>query len=74
MCFWSPREKSGASLRHERAGRIDLTEQNVSLLKSGKVRGIRFDTLSKIRPPLGCQPGDRLENQPDTEMARSEVK
>ncbi len=47
------------------AERIDLTEQNLSLLKSGKVRGIRFDTLSKICAALDCQPGDLLEYRPD---------
>ncbi len=49
----------------ELAERIDLTEQNVSLLKSGKVRGIRLDTLSKICAVLDCQPGDLLEYRPD---------
>ena len=47
------------------AERIGLTEQNVSLLKSGKVRGIRFETLSKICAVLDCQPGDILEFVPD---------
>lgn len=45
----------------ELAERIGITEQNVSLLKSGKVRGIRFDTLEKICQVLQCQPGDILE-------------
>lgn len=49
----------------ELAERIGLTEQNVSLLKSGKVRGIRFETLSKICAVLNCQPGDILEYIPD---------
>ena len=44
----------------ELAERIGITEQNVSLLKSGKVRGIRFDTLDKICEALDCQPGDIL--------------
>lgn len=44
----------------ELAERIGLSEQNVSLLKSGKVRGIRFDTLARICDVLGCQPGDLL--------------
>lgn len=48
----------------ELAERIDLTEQSISLLKSGKVRGIRFDTLSKICAVLDCQPGDILEYRP----------
>jgi putative transcriptional regulator len=45
----------------ELAERIGITEQNVSLLKSGKVKGIRFDTLEKICETLDCQPGDILE-------------
>ena len=44
----------------ELAERIGITEQNVSLLKSGKVKGIRFDTLAKICEVLQCQPGDIL--------------
>jgi putative transcriptional regulator len=43
---------------------IGITEQNVSLLKSGKVRGIRFETLSRICLVLDCQPGDILEYVP----------
>ena len=49
----------------ELAERIGITEPNVSLLKSGKVKGIRFDTLEKICEVLECQPGDILEYQPD---------
>jgi putative transcriptional regulator len=45
----------------ELAERIGITEQNVSLLKSGKVKGVRFDTLSAICAVLQCQPGDVLE-------------
>lgn len=40
---------------------VGITEQNISLLKSGKVRGIRFDTLDAICKALDCQPGDILE-------------
>jgi putative transcriptional regulator len=47
----------------ELSERIGLTEQNVSLLKSGKVKGIRFDTLDKICTVLDCQPGDILEHR-----------
>jgi len=43
------------------AERIGITEQNLALLKSGKVRGVRFDTLNKICEALNCQPGDLLE-------------
>ena len=49
----------------ELAERIGITEPNVSLLKSGKVKGIRFDTLEKICEVLECQPGDILEWRPD---------
>ncbi|MGX7743926.1 helix-turn-helix domain-containing protein [Rhodopseudomonas parapalustris] len=45
----------------ELAVQIGITEQNVSLLKSGKVKGIRFETLSHICAVLDCQPGDILE-------------
>jgi putative transcriptional regulator len=45
----------------ELAERIGITEQNVSLLKAGKVRGVRFDTLENICRALDCQPGDLLE-------------
>jgi putative transcriptional regulator len=45
---------------------IGITEQNVSLLKSGKVKGIRFDTLERICVALKCQPGDILEYRPDS--------
>ena len=45
----------------ELAQKIDLTEANLSLLKSGKVKGIRFATLDAICAELQCQPGDLLE-------------
>lgn len=43
------------------AERIGITEQNLSLLKSGKVKGVRFETLARICAELDCQPGDLLE-------------
>ncbi|MEZ5557114.1 MAG: helix-turn-helix transcriptional regulator [Pseudomonadales bacterium] len=43
------------------AERIGISEQNLSLLKSGKVRGVRFETLGAICRELECQPGDLLE-------------
>ena len=49
----------------ELAERVGITEQNISLLKSGKVRGVRFDTLEAICAVLQCQPGDILEYRPD---------
>jgi len=47
------------------AEQVGITEQNISLLKSGKVKGVRFDTLEKICAVLECQPGDILEYRPD---------
>ena len=44
----------------ELAQHVDITEQNISLLKTGRVRGIRFTTLEKICETLKCQPGDIL--------------
>jgi putative transcriptional regulator len=45
----------------ELAERIGITEVNVSLLKGGRVKGVRFETLAKICEVLECQPGDILE-------------
>lgn len=45
----------------ELAEAVGITEQNISLLKSGKVKGIRFETLARICEVLECQPGDLLE-------------
>ncbi|MCP4822377.1 MAG: helix-turn-helix transcriptional regulator [Shimia sp.] len=44
---------------------VGVTEANLSLLKSGKVKGIRFNTLEAICAYLGCQPGDILEYVPE---------
>lgn len=46
---------------------VGITEQNLSLLKSGKVRGVRFQTLARICAALDCQPGDILEHRPGPE-------
>jgi putative transcriptional regulator len=53
----------------ELAERIGITEQNLSLLKSGKVRGVRFETLASICAVLQCQPGDLLEFVPGPDGA-----
>jgi putative transcriptional regulator len=45
----------------ELAELVGITEQNISLLKSGKVKGVRFETLEKICRALNCQPGELLE-------------
>lgn len=55
----------------ELAERIGITEQNVSLLKSGKVKGMRFDTLERICEVLGCQPGDILEYRSGDDLTQS---
>ena len=47
------------------AAHIGITEANLSLLKSGKVRGVRFETLEKICEYLNCQPGDLLVYEPE---------
>ena len=48
----------------ELAEAIGITEANLSLLKSGKVKGVRFETLEAICQQLECQPGDLLEYVP----------
>ncbi|MCJ9427442.1 helix-turn-helix domain-containing protein [Kordiimonas marina] len=47
------------------AQHIGITEANLSLLKSGKVKGVRFATLEAICDYLECQPGDILKYEPD---------
>ena len=49
----------------ELSERIDITLANLSILKTGKARAIRFSTLQAICTALACQPGDLLEYQPD---------
>lgn len=43
------------------AAAIGITEANLSLLKSGKVKGVRFDTLARLCEALDCKPGDLLD-------------
>ena len=47
------------------AERVDITLANLSILKTGKARAIRFSTLEAICQALDCQPGDLLEFTPD---------
>jgi putative transcriptional regulator len=49
----------------ELASRIGISVTNLSLLKTGKVKGIRFSTLEAICRELECQPGDILEYLPE---------
>lgn len=51
----------------ELAERIDITPANLSVLKTGKAKAIRFTTLDAICKELDCQPGDILEYRPDEE-------
>lgn len=46
------------------AEHVGITEANMSLLKQGKVKGVRFDTLEKICAYLQCQPADLLVYEP----------
>ena len=49
----------------ELAGRIDMALPNLSILKTGKARAIRFSTLEAICEALSCQPGDLLRFEED---------
>ena len=49
----------------ELAERVDITPANLSILKNGKARAIRFSTLEAICRELDCQPGDIIEYRPD---------
>ena len=49
----------------ELAERVDITLANLSILKTGKARAIRFSTLEAICDALGCQPGDVMAFRPD---------
>ena len=50
---------------NELARRIQLTDSNLSILKTGKARAIRIGTLEALCRELNCQPGDLLEYKPD---------
>jgi len=51
------------------AAAIGISEQNLSLLRSGKVKGVRFSTLQRICAVLDCQPGDLLAYEPGSEVS-----
>lgn len=53
----------------ELAEEVGITLSNLSLLKTGKVRGIRFNTLNAICRALDCKPGEILDYEPDTEAS-----
>lgn len=54
----------------ELAIEIGITEQNLSLLRTGKIKGVRFSTLEQICQILDCQPGDILEYIPEDKPLR----
>lgn len=49
----------------ELSEKLDITMANVSILKNGKAKAIKLETLNKLCRALDCQPGDLLEYQPD---------
>ena len=50
---------------NELAQKVDMTNVNLSNLKTGKMKGIRFETMNSICRALNCQPGDIFELTPD---------
>ncbi|BDZ73910.1 MULTISPECIES: helix-turn-helix domain-containing protein [Methylophaga] len=52
---------------NELAKRVGISEQNLSILKTGKAKAIRLSTLDAICTALNCQPGDLLEYHPEEE-------
>ena len=51
---------------NELSEKVDITLSNLSILKTGKARAIRFTTLESICNALDCQPGDLLHYQPES--------
>jgi putative transcriptional regulator len=56
-------EERGMTLT-ELADRVGVTHVNLSILKNGRARAIRFTTLTRLCEVLGCQPGDLLSHRP----------
>ncbi|MBN9689396.1 MAG: helix-turn-helix transcriptional regulator [Verrucomicrobia bacterium] len=52
---------------------VDITPANLSVLKTGRARAIRFSTLEAICRALDCQPGDLLEFQPESQASPAAV-
>ena len=57
----------------ELAERVDITPANLSILKNGKAKAIRFSTLEAICRELDCQPGDIMEYIPDKETDKGDT-
>lgn len=60
----------------ELSKKLEITMANVSILKNGKAKALKIDTLNKLCKALDCQPGDLLEYQPDDagQTQKTEVK
>lgn len=58
----------------ELSERVDITPANLSILKNGKARAVRFSTLEAICRELDCQPGDIIEYRPDPKPEEKEQK
>ena len=56
----------------ELSERVGITIANISILKNGRAKAIRIETLDKICRALDCQPGDILEWRPEEEVTPSE--
>ncbi len=56
----------------ELAEKIGISQANLSILKTGKAKAVRFSTLEAICQALGCQPGDILEYQPGEGAGKSD--
>ena len=56
----------------ELAEKVGITQANLSILKTGKAKAVRFSTLSALCKALNCQPGDLLEYQPGDEDEKDE--
>ncbi len=52
---------------NELSDRVGVTPSNLSILKTGKAKGVRFSTLEKLCEALGCQPGEIMEYIPPEE-------
>ena len=57
----------------ELADYVGITEQNISLIKTGRVKGMRFNTLEKMCEFLECQPGDLLEFVPENQKMVGDI-
>jgi putative transcriptional regulator len=55
------------------AQKVGLTEANLSLLKNGRVKGVRFATLERLCEALRCQPGDLLSYLPGNLLPAEEI-